>query len=174
MTFNTVLSERETTDLLKAIEPDNTTLNIDRPDIAIIFSDNPNTAPKVDIVIIELKKKGLKPGENLKVEAQLEQRARALYPLYAKKIQTMWLYGVTELDSEYKATLDTIGYQPLYSKGTVFVNTNPITVSFEPEIIRVPAVRYVMDIDAVINDADARNKAFMDILRDHIKEEEKK
>lgn len=173
MTFNTVLSERETTDLLKAIEPDNTTLNIDRPDIAIIFSDNPNTAPKVDIVIIELKKKGLKPGENLKVEAQLEQRARALYPLYAEKIQTMWLYGVTELDSEYKATLDTIGYQPLYSKGTVFVNTNPITVSFEPEKIRVPAVRYVMDIDAVINDADARNKAFMDILRDHIKGEEK-
>ncbi len=61
----------------------------------------------------------------------------------------------------------------LYSKGTVFVITNPITVSFEPEIIRVQAVRYVMDIDAVINDADARNKAFMDILRDHIKGEEK-
>lgn len=171
MTFNTILSERETSDLLKAIDPENSTTNIDRPDIAIIFSDNPKTTPKVDVVIIELKKKGLKTGENIKVETQLEQRARALYPLYGDKIQTMWLYGVTQLDSEYKATLDTIGYSPLYSKGTVFVNTNPITVSFEPEKIRVPAVRYIMDIDSVINDAAARNKSFIDILREHLKDE---
>lgn len=172
MTFNTILSEREMTDLLNVIDPENRVEDINRPDIAIIFSDNPSTAQKVDVVIIELKKKGLKPGENLKVEYQLEQRARALYPLYKDKIQSLWLYGVTQLDSEYKATLNTIGYQPLFSKGTVFVNTNPITVSFEPELIKVPAVRYIMDMDAVVNDAAARNKSYIDILMEHIKEEQ--
>lgn len=168
MTFDVVLSEQETTELLKQIDPATTIVDNDRPDIAIIFSNDPKTSPKVDVVIIELKKKGLKGGENLKVEYQLEQRARALYPLYGNKIQSMWLYGVTQFDDAYQATLNTIGYQPLYSKGTVYVNTNPITITMRPEKISVPAVRYVMDIDAVVEDADARNKAFMDIIQEKV------
>ena len=172
MTFDVVLSEKDTTELLKQIEPESTTQNIDRPDIAIIFSDDPKTAPKVDVVIIELKKKGLKGGENIKVEYQLEQRARALYSLFNKKIQSLWLYGVTQLNNDYKSTLDTMGYRPLFSKGTVYVNSNPITITTEPERIIVPAVRYVMDIDAVVNDAEARNKVFMDLIRERMKTEE--
>lgn len=172
MTFDVVLSEKETTALLKQIEPESTIRNIDRPDIAIIFSEDPKTASKVDVVIVELKKKGLKGGENIKVEYQLEQRARALYPLFDKKIQSLWLYGVTQLDEDYKATLDTMGYRPLFSKGTVYVNANPITIATEPERIIVPAVRYVMDIDAVVKDADARNKTFMDLIRERMKETE--
>ena len=123
-----------------------------------------------------MKKKGLKGGENIKVEYQLEQRARALYPLFNKKIQSLWLYGVTQLDNDYKSTLDTMGYRPLLSKGTVYVNSNPITITTEPERVIVPAVRYVMDIDAVVNDAEARNKVFMDLIRERMKadEEEKK
>lgn len=169
MTFDVVLSEKETTELLKKIEPESTIKDIDRPDIAIIFSKDPATASKVDVVIIELKKKGLKGGENIKVEYQLEQRARALYPLFDKKIQSLWLYGVTQLNDDYKSTLDTIGYRPLFSKGTVYVNPNPITITTEPERITVPAVRYIMDIDAVVNDADARNQTFMDLIRKRIK-----
>lgn len=172
MTFDVVLSEKDTTELLKRIEPESTTQNIDRPDIAIIFSDDPKTAPKVDVVIVELKKKGLKGGENIKVEYQLEQRARALYPLFNNKIQSLWLYGVTQLNNDYKSTLDTMGYRPLFSKGTVYVNSNPITITTEPERIIVPAVRYVMDIDAVVNDAEARNKVFMDLIRERMKTEE--
>ena len=126
----------------------------------------------MDVVIIELKKKGLKGGENLKVEYQLEQRARALYPIYKDKIQSLWLYGVTQLDDDYQATLNTIGYQPLYSKGTVYVNTSPITISMRPEKISVPAVRYIMDIDAVVNDADARNHTFIDLIRERIKSQD--
>lgn len=169
MTFDVVLSEKETTELLKKIDPDSSITDIDRPDVAIIFSKDPLAAQKVDVVIIELKKKGLKGGENLKVEYQLEQRARALYPLFDKKIQSLWLYGVTQLNDDYKSTLDTIGYRPLFSKGTVYVNPNPITITTEPERITVPAVRYIMDIDAVVNDADARNQTFMDLIRERIK-----
>ena len=46
MTFNVVLSEKETTELLKKIDPESTTRDIDRPDIAIIFSEDPKTAPR--------------------------------------------------------------------------------------------------------------------------------
>ena len=75
---------------------------------------------------------------------------------------------MTQLDNAYKSTLDTMGYRPLYSKGTVYVNPNPITITTEPERITVPAVRYVMDIDAVVNDADARNKVFIDLIRERM------
>lgn len=174
MTFNVVLSEKETTELLNQIDQDNETRNIDRPDIAIIFSEDPKNSAKVDVVIIELKKKGLKGGENIKVEYQLEQRARALYNIYEEKIQSLWLYGVTQLNNDYKSTLDTMGYRPLFSKGTVYVNPSPITITTEPERITVPAVRYIMDIDAVINDADARNRVFMDLIRERVKMSERK
>lgn len=52
------------------------------------------------------------------------------------------------------------------------MNSNPITITTEPERIIVPAVRYVMDIDAVVNDAEARNKVFMDLIRERMKTEE--
>ena len=78
-------------------------------------------------------------------------------------------FKVQQLDDAYKSTLDTIGYRPLFSKGTVYVNPNPITIKTEPERVIVPAVRYVMDIDAVVNDADLRNKTFMDLIRERMK-----
>lgn len=168
MTYNKILSERETTDLLTAIDLNFEQKDINRPDIAIIFSDDPSTSEMVDLVIVELKRKGLKPGENMKVEYQLEQRARAIYPLYGGKIQSVWLYGVTSLDNEYKSTLSTMGYSPLYSKGTSFINTAPIVVDWENGT-KVPAVRHIMDIDSVINDADARNYAFLQLIRSKFK-----
>ena len=168
MTYSTVLSEMEMTDLIKELTKDeDVERNDDRPDIAIIFSNDPKTSEKFDVVIVELKRKGLKPEENVRVEVQLEKRARGLFSIYANKIQSLWLYGVVELDNEYKSHLSTAGYQPLYSKGSVFVNTTAITVDWESGI-KIPAVRYVLDFDAVINDADARNKTFLNLIKSKI------
>ncbi|MBR2031987.1 MAG: ATP-binding protein [Alistipes sp.] len=165
MTYSTALSEMEMTDLIKELTKDeNVERNDDRPDIAIIFSSDPKTSEKFDVVIVELKRKGLKPEENVRVEVQLEKRARGLFAIYSDKIQSLWLYGVVELDNEYKSHLSTAGYQPLFSKGSVFVNTNYITVDWESGT-KIPAVRYVLDFDAVINDADARNKTFLNLIR---------
>ena len=54
----------------------------------------------------------------------------------------------------------------------VDVDSYFITITTEPERINGPAVRYVMDIDAVVNDAEAHNKIFMDLIRDRMKTEE--
>lgn len=164
MTYSTILSEMEMTDLLKELTKDESIKNDDRPDIAIIFSNDPKTSAKFDVVIVELKRKGLKPEENVRVEVQLEKRARCLYGLYPEKIQSLWLYGVAELDNEYKSHLSTAGYHPLYSKGCIFVNTTDITVDWETGI-KIPAVRYVMDFDAIVSDADARNLTFLNLIK---------
>lgn len=164
MTYSTILSEMEMTDLLKELTKDESIKNDDRPDIAIIFSNDPKTSAKFDVVIVELKRKGLKPEENVRVEVQLEKRARCLYGLYPGKIQSLWLYGVAELDNEYKSHLSTAGYHPLYSKGCIFVNTTDITVDWETGI-KIPAVRYVLDFDAIVSDADARNLTFLNLIK---------
>lgn len=164
MTYSTILSEMEMTDLVKELTKEEVVENDDRPDIAIIFSNDPKTSAKFDVVIVELKRKGLKPEENVRVEVQLEKRARCLYGLYPGKIQSLWLYGVAELDNEYKSHLSTAGYHPLYSKGCIFVNTTDITVDWETGI-KIPAVRYVMDFDAIVSDADARNLTFLNLIK---------
>lgn len=164
MTYSTILSERDMTDLLKELTKEDVVKNEDRPDIAIIFSNDPKTSDKFDVVIVELKRKGLKSEENVRVEVQLENRARSLCGLYPEKIQSLWLYGVVELDNEYKSHLSTAGYHPLYSKGSIFVNTADIIVDWETRI-KIPAVRYVMDFDAVVSDADARNQTFLNLIK---------
>lgn len=165
MTYSTILSDMEMTDLLRELTKDEVIKKDDnRPDIAIIFSDDPKTTEKFDVVIVELKRKGLKPEDNVRVEVQLEKRARGLYGLYPGKVQSLWLYGVVELDNDYKSHLSSAGYHPLYSKGNVFVNTNDITVDWESGI-KIPAVRYILDLDAVVNDADARNLTFLNLIK---------
>ena len=164
MTYSTILSDMEMTDLLRELTKDEVIKDDDRPDIAIIFSDDPKTKDKFDVVIVELKRKGLKPEDNVRVEVQLEKRARGLYGLYPGKVQSLWLYGVVELDNDYKSHLSSAGYHPLYSKGNVFVNTNDITVDWESGI-KIPAVRYILDLDAVVNDADARNLTFLNLIK---------
>lgn len=165
MTYSTVLSEMDMTDLLKVLTKDEILIeDNNRPDIAIVFSNDPKISEKFDVVIIELKRKGLKPEENVRVEVQLEKRARALYSIYHNKIQSLWLYGIAELDNEYKSHLSTAGYQPLFSKGTVFVHTTDITVDWETQT-KIPAVRYVLDFDAVVNDAESRNKTFLNLIK---------
>ena len=165
MTYTTVLSEMEMTDLIKELTKDeNVERNEDRPDIAVIFSSDPKTSEKFDVVIVELKRKGLKSEDNIRVEAQLEKRARDLFSIYPGKIQALWLYGIVELDNDYKAVLSTAGYQPLFSKGSVFVHTGEITVDWESRT-KIPAIRYVLDFDALVNDADARNKTFLDLIK---------
>ena len=164
MTYSTILSDMEMTDLLRELTKDEVIKDDDRPDIAIIFSDDPKTKDKFDVVIVELKRKGLKPEDNVRVEVQLEKRARGLYGLYPGKVQSLWLYGVVELDNDYKSHLSSAGYHPLYSKGNVFVNTNDITVDWESGI-KIPSVRYILDFDAVVNDADARNQTFLNLIK---------
>ena len=101
MTYETILSDKEMGKVVKFItEGEETERDNDRPDLVLIFSNNPNNKLPFDVVIVEIKKRGLSLEENLIVETQLRKRARKLMQFYKKKIQRIWFYGIVEFNDE--------------------------------------------------------------------------
>lgn len=77
MTYDTILSDTEMSNVVNVITEGEVYDNDDdRLDIALIFSGDPKETnnKKVNVVIVELKKKGLSVENNSIVEIQLEKR----------------------------------------------------------------------------------------------------
>ncbi|MDR2382883.1 MAG: ATP-binding protein [Prevotellaceae bacterium] len=167
MTYDTILSDTEMSEVIKVItEGEIVEEDGDRPDIAMIFSGNPcdeNKSKKVDVVIIELKKKGLPAENNSIVEMQLEKRARKLLQFYKNKIQQIWFYGIVEFDEDYELHLEA-DYHRLYSNGKIYYKNKEVVLRTNPRI-SIPVGVFIMDFDAVVNDADARNSTFLNIIK---------
>jgi len=165
MSYSTILSDKEMTSLVDIItEGEVVKKDESRPDIAIVFSDDPQSDRKVDVVIVELKKKEIPLAKSEEVVSQLKQRARRLMNYYGDRIQRIWFYGVVDFSEEFTISLVESDYIPLYSKGKVYygetkVIPNPKTME------RVPIGIYLMDIDAFILDAETRNSTFLNILK---------
>lgn len=102
MSYTTVLSEIEMDKLLEKIT-DETTDKVEdgRPDIAIIFSNDPTNTEKVDVVIVELKKLELKIERKYDVITQLTNRATKLLKYFPDKIQRIWFYGIVDIDKAF-------------------------------------------------------------------------
>lgn len=67
MTYEVTLSDREMSELVTyLVEGEEVLRDIDRPDFAFIFSNNPNEDKPFDVVIVELKKRGVDQYENQK------------------------------------------------------------------------------------------------------------
>ncbi len=169
MTYEAVLSDKEMGDLIKFITNEETKRDDDRPDIAIVFSNNPSENIPFDVVIVELKKRGISLEENIKVITQLEKRARKLMQFYDNKIQRIWFYGIIELNKEVELALKG-DYTPLYSSGKMYYRERKVAIQMEPDIL-LPVGIFIWDIDAVIKDADARNSAFLNLIKSKFVEE---
>jgi hypothetical protein len=164
MTYETVLSDKELGDLITYItEDDATPRDDDRPDLAFVFSNDPNTSSSFDVVIVELKKRGIKVEENMKTVTQLEKRARKLMKLYKNQIQRIWYYGIIEFNEEVELAL-TGEYKELYSAGKMYYKETKVAIQKNPDII-LPIGIFMWDIDAVVKDADARNSAFLNLIK---------
>ena len=167
MTYSNVLSEKEMTDLFKIIDPETDYVNAGRPDIAIVFSSDPKTSEKFDVVIIELKREGIDIDKTLGVERQLASRARELYSHFGERIQRMWFYGIIEISEDVELDLD--GYNPLYSTGKILFAQKNVKISLSPKKT-IDVGIYLMDYDALIGDADKRNETFLNIIQNTFKE----
>ena len=126
MTYNTAMSNKSMKEIVEEISQ-NISNEQDRktPDLAVIFSDSPTNDEenkKVDVVIIELKKRGIELERTEVVISQLKQRAIKLLKYYPNKIQRIWLYGIVEFNDEFKLSLKNSGYTPLYSKDNLYYN----------------------------------------------------
>ncbi|WP_299385692.1 ATP-binding protein [uncultured Lacinutrix sp.] len=163
MTYETILSDRQMGELVQVITDNETDSDENRPDIALIFSNNPNNNKPFDVVIVELKKRGISLEENMKVVTQLEKRARKLMKYYNNQIQRIWFYGIIEFDEEVEMQLAG-EYTELYSSGKMYYRETNVAISLDPKIT-LPIGVFVWDLDAVIGDADSRNSAFLNLIK---------
>jgi len=167
MTYDTILSDKEMSEVIKVItENEDREKSNGRPDIAMFFSGDPNKQNddgKVDVVIVELKKKGITLEENMKVITQLEKRARDLMKYYKNKIQRIWFYGVIEFNEDVELHLSG-EYKELYSTGKMYYREIPVAIQKNPNII-LPIGVFISDLDSIISDADCRNSVFLNLIK---------
>ncbi|MDR2276179.1 MAG: ATP-binding protein [Sphingobacterium sp.] len=164
MTYEITLSDREMTELVEhLVEGEEILKDIDRPDFAFIFSNNPNEEKPFDVVIVELKKRGLNHYDNLKTAQQLETRARRLMKYYNNKVQRIWYYGIIEFNEETELALST-DFTELYSTGKLYYNEKDVVISLNPRR-SVPVGIFMWDIDAIVEDANARNSTFLKFIK---------
>lgn len=173
MTYSTAMSEKSMKDIIEEITKEPSTKDLSTPDIAVIFSANPNSEENktVDVVIVELKKRGIKLAKTEEVISQLKQRATKLMQLYPNKIQRIWFYGIVEFNDEFKLSLKNDEYTPLYSKDSLYYKENRVYLNLDDDKPYMIGT-YILSIDAFIEDAKARNSTFLQILKDGFQNEQ--
>lgn len=162
MIFRTILSEARMDKVIKAIRLDkNEVEESGRPDIAMIFSADPEDTKSVDVVVVEIKKKTDDEKENQYAVNQLLDRAVKLAE-YCPNIQRIWYYAVIQISDTMATRLQQQKWAPLFSQGRVFYQEFPTP---RPSGNIVPTPTFIMSFDAIVADAECRNHAFLEILR---------
>lgn len=173
MTYTTAFSEKTMKVFLEEIIQEKTDVkDSTAPDIAIVFSNNPedDANKKVDVVIIELKKRGIKLAKTEEAISQLKQRATKIMKHYPDKIQRVWFYAIVEFNDEFKLSLKNEDYTPLYSKDSLYYKENKIYLNLEDETPYLIGT-YILSIDAFISDSKSRNATFLQMLKDGFRKE---
>lgn len=174
MTYTTAMSDKTMKQVIEEITQASADADNDRPDIVIMFSNDPNTSKgkSVDVVIIELKKRGIKLAKTEEAISQLKQRAIKLLKYYPNKIQRMWFYAIVEFNDDFELSLINEEYTPLFSKDSLYYKENLLQISLD-DPTKYPIGTYVLSIDAFIKDAKANNEVFLNILKDGFNREAK-
>lgn len=174
MTYTTAMSDKTMKQVIEEITQASADTDNDRPDIVIMFSNDPCTSKgkSVDVVIIELKKRGIKLAKTEEAISQLKQRAIKLLKYYPNKIQRMWFYAIVEFNDDFELSLINEEYTPLFSKDSLYYKENLLQISLD-DPTKYPIGTYVLSIDAFIKDAKANNEVFLNILKDGFNREAK-
>lgn len=171
MSYRTILSEGTMQKLISEITLGEAVVEDDgRPDISIVFSADPAGPEKVDVVVIEIKKKDDDLKENTFAYAQLITRAQALAD-HCPNIQRVWYFGIIEIDDGLARFLRNANWTPLFSKGHVFYQEFSAQ---SPDGLKIPAPTCLLSYDALVEDASARNHTFLEILKSEIKRAQSK
>ena len=174
MGYQSILSDENIEKLIAEISTEEELVSNDlRPDLAFVFSDDIEKAGHpVDVVIVELKKKGLGFLDNSRIIDQLEQRARRLLGFYPNKIQRMWFFGIVEFDKELLVKMRE-GWSSIYSGGQSYYRTLHL-LPVDKNMNQIgdktyPVSLTLLSFDALWKDAKARNEIFLSILRESIR-----
>jgi hypothetical protein len=107
--------------------------------------------------------------ENMVVVTQLEKRARKLMKHFDNHIQRIWYYGIIEFSDEVELALSG-EFTELYSSGKMYYREIPVAISLNPKKT-LPIGVFIWDLNAVISDAEARNAAFLNLIKSRFTEE---
>lgn len=170
MSYYIVLSEAEMNKVVDVLtEGEAKDDDDDRPDIVMFFSGDPNKEGNmVDVVVVELKRLGIKAEQSSIVEFQLDTRTQRLAEYYHKRIQRMWFYGVVDFDERYETHLINSGFDPLFSNGNVYFRSKKVYTD-KTKTVGVIQNAYILDFKALVEDASSRNETFLKILQSNFK-----
>ncbi|WP_070329658.1 ATP-binding protein [Pseudomonas aeruginosa] len=162
MVFRTILSEKSMDTVINAIRLDDEAVgDSGRPDIAMIFSADPNDAAPVDVVVVEIKKKTDDEKDNFYAVHQLLDRAGKLVA-YCQNIQRVWYYAIMDINDTTAFRLRQFKWTPFFSKGKVYYQEFDTP---RPDGRIIPTPTFVVSFDAIVADAECRNHTFLEILR---------
>lgn len=166
MSFRTILSESRMDEVIRAVTlEDESNSSEGRPDIALIFSADPDNQTAVDVVVVEVKRKGVDDKEGPYAATQLSKRARKLVD-HCPNIQRMWYFGIIDIDEQLEQLLLDTKWTPLFSRGHVFYQDFQLR---RADGKMVPAPTCLVSFDAVVKDAQARNHTFLEILKSDLR-----
>lgn len=166
MVFRTILSERRMDTVISAIRlGEEGTDDAGRPDIAMIFSADPDSTGAVDVVIVEIKKKTDDEKENQYAINQLLDRAVKL-AAHCPNVQRIWYYAVIQISDTMGTRLRQQNWAPLFSMGKLYYQEFRTE---RPDGTVVPTPTFVVSFDAIVADAESRNHTFLEILRNGMK-----
>ncbi|WP_104745853.1 ATP-binding protein [Helicobacter pullorum] len=128
-----------------------------RPDILSIISNTYDKNKITDILLIEFKR----PKEDkiyfLEASSQIRDYASFIHQMYPKTNIRIWAYGFLKFDDEVLESLSRDDYNTIYT-GAAF----PICYKYNKAN---NMIMNFLDYEALICDAENRNKLFLDILQ---------
>lgn len=172
MSFRTILSERSMEELIAAVTLSEDAIEVGgRPDISMIFSADPNSDKKVDVVVIEIKRRTNDDKGNAYAYMQLVDRAQKLAD-HCPNIQRVWYFGIIEINDQLSRFLRSTRWTPLFSKGRVFYQEFEVERGADGVVVPMPTC--LLSYEALIDDAAARNHTFLEILKSDIRKAQAK
>jgi len=152
-------SEKRIKDILHEIgeNDDDVEVPTDRPDLALFFSQNPETTKSLKSVLIEIKPFDFKSKSDRKKFAGVQQLVDYVKAFKTKEnVEEIFAYLITDVDEKLAERLTNDDYRPLFS------TDQPIYHRFYSTLgISI----YVIGVKTLIEDALARNKVFLDIIK---------
>lgn len=158
-TYSYAASDKRISEVLRGIDEVNgdTEILSDRPDLSLFFSHNPNNPERLKSVMVEIKPFDYASKPDRKKFAGIQQLLDYVEAFQIKeKIEEVSAFLITEIDEKLESMLKRDSYIPLFS------TESPIYHRFYSESgISI----FVISASTLIKDAEARNRVFLDIIR---------
>ncbi len=126
-----------------------------RPDILLFYDKNEQNK---NLIMIELKVANASKHEKEKALTELPNNV-SIVKKHIDGISSVWSYIITAIDDDFKFSIENLGiYEQLFSndnENRAYYRYNKILNTHD----------FIIDIKCLVNDALARNKTFIDILK---------